>query len=230
MTFVKKKKSLTERAPLTTEQLERLSVDAFVRLKLSDDERARLRLINEKRNAERLDSVARLTAEAAPIVAELQDVGLKIQNIGELLGMSGRYERAIPILLRHIQMPYSDAIRDTIARALAVPEPAVRNAWPILVAEYRKAPMGRGIVAKGDTKEFRLGFKDGLACALSVAVTDETLGELIDLAKDRSNGENRILLLSALRKSKNPLAQVAINELANDPDLQLEIASWRKKR
>ena len=90
--------------------------------------------------------------------------------------------------------------------------------------------MGRGIVAKGDKKEFRLGLKDGLACALSVAVTDETLGELIALARDRSHGESRILLLSALRKRrfKNPLARTAIEELANDPELQKEITSWRK--
>ena len=230
MTNNKTKKPLSKRASLTTEELERLTVDEMVRLKLSDDERARLRQINEKRNAERLESVARLAVEAAPIVAELKAVGLDIHNIGEMVSMTERYEQAIPILLKHLQLPYSDVIRDTIARALAVPEPAVRDAWPMLVAEYRKAPMGRGIVAKGDKKEFRLGFKDGLACALSVAVTDETMGELITLAKNKSHGESRILLLSALRKRrfKNPLVRTAIDELANDPELQKEIASWRK--
>ncbi|CBJ41556.1 conserved protein of unknown function [Ralstonia solanacearum CFBP2957] len=66
---------------------------------------------------------------------------------------------------------------------------------------------------------------------MSVAVTDETLPELIALAKDRTQGESRVLLLSALKKrrNKNPLAKQAIEELASDPDLEKEIASWRKR-
>lgn len=101
----------------------------------------------------------------------------------------------------------------------------------MLVEEYRKAPIGWGIKGPGDTKEFRLGAKDGLACALSVAVTDETLEELIAIAKDPKQGKSRVLLLSALKKrrDKNPLAKQAIAELANDPDLKDEIASWRKR-
>jgi hypothetical protein len=217
--------------PLTTEALERLTANDFVRLKLTDDEKARLREINKAREQERVASVARIRAEAAPLLVELQAAGLKIQSVGDLIAMPERYEAAIPILLKHLQMPYSDVVRETIARSLAVPEAEVRKAWPMLVEEYRKAPIGCGIKGPGDTKEFRLGAKDGLACALSVAVTDETLEELIAIAKDRKQGESRVLLLSALKKrrSKHPLAKQAIAELANDPDLKDEIASWRKR-
>lgn len=102
------------------------------------------------------------------------------------------------------------------------------TAWPILVKEYLRTPFGWGVKGPGDTKEFRLGAKDGLACALSVAVTEETLGELIAIAKERTQGESRVLLLPALRKSKNPLAKRAIEELASDPDLEKEIASWKR--
>lgn len=224
-----KRQTTPTRLPLTTEQLERLTADEFVRLKLTDEERSRLREINKARERERVASVARIRAEAAPLLAELQATGLKIQSVGDLVGMSERYEQAIPILLKHLLMPYSDAVREGIARSLAVPESEVRKAWPILVEEYRKAPMGWGITAPGDTKEFRLGAKDGLACALSVAVTDETLEELIAIAKDRTHGESRILLLSALKKSKSPLAKQALAELASDPDLAKAIASWRKR-
>jgi hypothetical protein len=94
-----------------------------------------------------------------------------------------------------------------------------------LVEEYRKAPTGSGILARGDNKESRLGAKDGLACTLSVAVTGGTLPELIGLAKDRTQAESRLLLLSVLRKSTNPLAKQAIEELASDPFLVKEIAS-----
>ncbi|KAB8060432.1 hypothetical protein GCN74_09145 [Janthinobacterium sp. FT14W] len=206
-----------------------MTVNELVRFKLTDDEKARLREINKKREEERMASVARIRVEAAPLLAELHAVGLKIKSVGDLIGRAERYEAAIPILLKHLQMPYSDVIKETIARSLAVPEPAVMKAWPMLVDEYRNAPMGWGIKGPGDTKEFRLGAKDGLACALSIAVTNETMEELIDLVKDRTQGESRILLLSALRKSSNPLAQQAIEELSSDPDLAKEIASWRTR-
>jgi hypothetical protein len=138
---------------------------------------------------------------------------------------------ALAILLKHLLLPYSDVIKNGIARSLAVPETAVSLAWPSLVQQYRMAPIGRGTIAPGDTKGHSLGAKDGMACMLSVAVTDETLPELIALAKDRTQGESRVLLLSALKKrrNKNPLAKQAIAELARDPDLEKEIASWRTR-
>lgn len=226
-----KKQTTSARVPLTTEELERLTANDFVRLKLTDDEKARLCEINKVREQERQASVARIRVEEASLVAELQATGLKIQSVGDLINMRERYGAAIPILLKHLRMPYSDVVREGIARSLAVAEPEVQKAWPILVEEYRKAPMGWGIKGPGDTKEFQLGAKDGLACALSVAVTDETLEELVALAKDRTQGESRVLLLSALKKrrDKNPLAKHAIEDLASDPDLEKEIASWRKR-
>jgi hypothetical protein len=39
-----------------------------------------------------------------------------------------------------------------------------------------------------------------------------------------------LLLLSALRKSKTAVAKDALEELAGDPALQKEIASWGKAR
>jgi hypothetical protein len=186
----------------------------------------------EARERERAERVARIQVEVASLLAELQATGLKIQSVGDLIAMSERYEAAIPVLLKHLQMPYSDVVRETIARSLAVPELEVRKAWPMLVDEYRKAPMGWGIKAPGDTKEYKFGAKNGLACALSVAVTDETLPELIAIAKDRTQGESRVLLLSALKKriNKNPLAKQAIEELATDPQLEKEIASWKPRK
>jgi len=182
----------------------------------------------EARNREIAERSARLRIEEEPILADLRRVGWNVESVWDLVNTSTRYAEAIPILLQHLMLPYSDRTREGIARVLAVPEPEVRKAWPILAEEYRKAPTGWGIIAPGDTKEYRLGAKDGLACALKVAVTDESLPELIALAKDRTQGESRLLLLRALRKSKNPLAKQAIEDLASDPDLAKEIASWRK--
>jgi hypothetical protein len=119
-------------------------------------------------------------------------------------------------------LPYSDKTREGIARSLAVPD--ARYAWPILVAEYRKAPMGKA------EDGFPRHAKDGLACALAVTATNDVIEELIALAKDRTQGDSRLLLLRGLRRSRNPLAKQALEDLASDPDLAKEIASWRKRK
>lgn len=216
------------RNQLTTEELEQLTADDLVRMKLTDEEKSRLCEINQARQKERVDRSARLREEEKPIVADLRQAGLDVESIWDLVNTSEQYSKVVPILLRHLSLPYSDRTREGIARSLAVPEPEVCKAWPALVSEYRHAPMGWGIVAPGDTKEFRLGAKDGLACALSVAVTDETLPELIALAKDPAHGESRVLLLPALKKRRNKsaMAKQAIDELASDPEFAKEIASW----
>jgi hypothetical protein len=167
------------------------------------------------------ERAARRRIEEEPILAELREAGWNLESVWDLLSSSARYEDAIPILLRHLQLPYSDRIREGIARALAVP--AAKYAWPILVAEFKNAPMGKenGIL---------LCAKDGLALALAATATDAVIEELIALAKDGSHGTSRLLLLSALKRSRNPLAKKALEELSSDPDLAMEIASWRKKK
>lgn len=222
-------KKTVARAPLTDTELWYLTADQFLRLKLTDAESSRLREINRAKEQERIESSARLRVEEEPILAELRAVGWDVESVWDLVNTSTRYANAISILLKHLLLPYSDRTREGIARSLAVRESGVQDAWPVLVKEYLKAPIGWGIKAPADTREYRLGAKDGLACALAVAVTEETLEELIDLAKDKVQGGSRILLLYPLKKrrNKNPMVKLAIAELARDPELAKEISSWR---
>jgi hypothetical protein len=168
---------------------------------------------------------ARCQAEEAPILADLAAVGWNIRSVWRLVDGSARGD-AIPVLLKHLLLPYSDRIREGIARALAVRQ--ARYAWPTLVEEYRKAPIGRGIRGPGETEEFRLTTKDGLACAVAAAATEDVMDDLVVLAKDRTLGQSRVLLLSALKKSKAKIAKEALKELASDPDLTREISSWKR--
>jgi hypothetical protein len=82
----------------------------------------------------------------------------------------------------------------------------------------------------GQENGIRLDAKSGLAVALAATATENVMDELVALAKDRSQGESRVLLLRALRKSKSAVAKRAIEELASDPDLAKEITSWRRRR
>lgn len=220
------KKIPPTRASLTNQELELLGADDLIRLKLSEDEKTRLREINSTRQQERARRTARLKVEEEPLLLDLREVGCRVESVWDLVNTSKKYSDAIPVLLKHLERPYSDRTKEGIARALAVAEPAVRRAWPTLVEQYRNAQAGFGVVTPGDEKKHRLGAKDALACALSTAVTDETLSELIDLIKNRAHGESRLLLLPALRQSKNVLAKQALKELLDDPELAVEIASW----
>ncbi|WP_395708200.1 hypothetical protein [Reyranella sp.] len=209
------------RTPLSNAELAKLTAEEFVRLKLTDDEKHRLREINRERARQREKRTARLLAEGQPIVADLRAIGRNVTSVWDMLKIPNRHADAIPVLLKHLRLPYSDRTREGIARALAIPD--AKDAWPILVEEYRKAPMG---VENG----FRLGAKSGFAVALSATVTANTIDELIALAKDRSHGSSRLLLLRGLRRSRAPAAKKALEELASDPELSKEIASWRRAR
>lgn len=226
----KNKKADTGRRSLSYEELEKLTVEERYRLKLTEEETAMLREINRLRQERNIERGKRLRLEGEPIVKDLRAVGLELESVWDLVNRPSNYPEAIPVLLNHLQKPYSDRTREGIARALSIRYPAVREAWPILVREYRNTPEGWGIVAPNDTVNVKLGAKDGLACTLCVAVTDETMEEFISLVKDPANGESRLLLLPALRKSKNPQAKIVLEELASDPVFAKEIASWNKGR
>jgi hypothetical protein len=223
-----KKQAVQNREPLSSKELEALQPSEISKLKLSEEETRLLRVINDRRAIERADRSQRLSIEEKPIVDELQTVGWKVESVWDLVNTPKPYPEALPILLRHLMLPYSDRTKEGIARSLAVQE--ARAAWPTLVNEFRSAQNGKGPVAPGDTEEFRLGAKDGLACALAATVTDATMPELIEIMKDRSHGSSRVLMVSALRKSKDPRAKEALEVLAFDPDLEKEIGHWQKKK
>jgi hypothetical protein len=161
-------------------------------------------------------SAAEYRAHTAPIVGSLRQAGISVHSISEA---KNKIE-AVPILLEHLRKPYPDKVLAGIANALATP--AARSAWPTLVLEFCKWPP----YSPGES----YGPKAGLANALAATVTKDTIGELIALAKDRSHGSSRLLLLSGIRRSRTLQAKQAIEELAFDPQLAKEIASWPKMR
>ncbi len=122
------------RAPLTNAELELLTANDFARLKLTDEEKRRLRAINQDRQKERAERSMRLKQEEEQIVGELKGVGCNVSSVWDLVNTSAKYPEAIPVLLRHLMMPYSDRTREGIARSLAVVDPLVRDAWPLLMA------------------------------------------------------------------------------------------------
>jgi hypothetical protein len=174
-----------------------------------------------RRRAKQDEELAKLDAfyrEAeAPLLRDLAKIGIEVGSVYDLVNDIVTYDEAIPLLLDHLRRNYPDAIREGIARALGMPATRALG-WRILVDEYRRT----------ESRNNRV--KDGLAVALSGASDDSVLQELIELAKDKSHGDSRLLLLSGIKRSRRPAAEQAISNLAHDPQLSKEINSWRKKR
>ena len=217
-----------DRPSMTDVELESILPSQLQRFKLKDDEKRRLREINEARRQEALQRSARLTVEEFQLVEELKSVGVEVSSVWDLINTADRYENAIPVLLKHLQLNYEDCTREGIARALAVRDPQVRNAWPLLVEQYRKEKSGLGFKAPGDIMMYDLGAKNGLACTLSAAYTKDRQSEYFELLRDRNNGLSRVLLLPALQRSKDPVVAKVLEELVEDPDLAEELLSWKR--
>ena len=149
--------------------------------------------------------------EAEQLVADLRSVGEPA--VWDLVNTRRRYPRAIPVLLDHLQRPYSDHLKEVIARALAVEE--ARPFWPTILKEYER------------TGQPGAGSKFGLALALARSAGPEELQEILRLLRERRHGESRIALLLALKRLAPP---TALKEFENDPDLTLEVRHMLRKR
>lgn len=150
----------------------------------------------------------------APLLDDLRKAGVHVTSAWDLVNSENTYDHVLPILLGHLARPYPDAVREGIARALAVP--AAQFAWPVLVDLYKKE-QGRQT-------------KDGLAVAIANTVNSETIDELIGLAKDTVHGSSRLLLLSGLKRSRLERARQALVELEDDPDLTTEVRVILRRR
>lgn len=151
------------------------------------------------------DELARREAEwrlaEAPLVEELRTAGFEVDSAWDLVNTSTPYPAALPILLRHLQRPYPDRVREGIARALAVRDS--RFGWESLAQLYREEPAGTDA-------------KDGLAVALSAAADEDVADQLIDLAGDDEHGDSRLLLLRGLKRLEASQARTAFERFAAD--------------
>lgn len=154
----------------------------------------------------------RLRAEETPLINELKDAGWYVESVWDLVNTTKPYAEIIPILLLHLKKPYSDRLREGIARALAVPEAI--DVWQTLRTAYESSH------ADSDVKR-------GLAAALAAASDDNVIAELAEIAKNPKNGSSRLLLLRALRRSRSAIAIGALRILSIDPELSKEISSWK---
>jgi hypothetical protein len=181
------------------------AAELMARLSADPDWVARKHVRDEERRLKERESADAETS----LVGALRDAGAEIDSVWDIVNKKmprELHERLLPILLARAERPYPASILDGIARALVTP--AAKWAWPSLVRLYLRQPTGRA--------------KDGFAVALANVTDDETLHDLISLARDPANGPSRILLLEALGRSADPVARKALMEFGADDILRKE--------
>ncbi len=157
---------------------------------------------------ERLRREVEFRRAEAPLVDELRAAGFEVQSAWDLVNTPSSYPLAVPILLKHLPRSYPAAVREGIARSLAVRETKALG-WNLLTRLYIDEPEDRA--------------RSGLAAAIAANADDEVIGDVIALARDVRQGSSRMLLVSALETSADPRARVALTDLGTDPHLTKEI-------
>lgn len=171
------------------------------------DEQAKLEQTFDARSAE-------LQAAEAPLVNELRSLGLEVGSVWDLVNSADPYPAALPLLLDHLGRDYPSAIREGIARALAVPQ----------------AGFARDALIRAFKTEEESRVKDGLAVAVAETTDPSSFDDLVSLLMDRQNGGSRLLLLSALERSTDPRVEAVLAQLAEDPELSQELTALRRRR
>lgn len=173
--------------------------------KLANDPEYQARIAERDRVfAEREAALAR---EEQPLLADLRSVGLNLESVWDLVNTSDRYPNAVPVLLAHLDRPYSERTREGIVRALTVRE-ARGIAGQRLIAAFRQE------------RDPDLRWVIGLALA-GVATADDLDG-LTPILADKSYGHSRSMLLHALARLCGLAAVPSLIDFLADPDMAPE--------
>lgn len=184
--------------------------------KLSND--PEYQAMRKQKDAEHAAAVAKNRREEATLVQELQDAGVHVivknipgqeyegplRSVGDLINTNSRYPKAIPILVKHLQLDYSRDVKEGIVRALAVAE-ARDIATERLIEEFVKI----------EDPDSNLKWVVGLAVAETT--TPKTAAQVAALALDKSHGRSRDQLPLGMLNANPDEAMSYLHEMLKDP-------------
>lgn len=178
------------------------------------EENATFVVARARRDADHEERTADLRRAEAPLVDELRRLGHDVESASDLMGAKRLDRKTISMLLDHLQRDYPGPIREGIARALAVKQ-VKELGWTTLVRICREDP--------------EKCVRDGAAVAIAAAADDNVLDDVISLLRDERLGTTRVLLLSALERSKHRRALEELERLETQPDLHDEVQRSLKR-
>lgn len=146
----------------------------------------------------------------AAFVDELAEVGLAVESPWDLVNSRRPYPAAIPVLLdwldrvdAEVAAPERSKFREALVRGLAVKEARGGVAAPALLREFHRA---------GASFEYRWAIGN----ALEIVADDAVFDAVADLARDRSYGRERQMVVLALARMKDPRAVEVLTGLVDD--------------
>ena len=89
-----------------------------------------------KKKHSRYEEFLNLDAEEKPLVDDLYEAGYKLESVWNFVNTNRLYLGALPVLLKHVQLPYHERIKEGIVRALRVKEFRHMEASKIVLDEF----------------------------------------------------------------------------------------------
>jgi hypothetical protein len=134
-----------------------------------------------------------------PLLSDLEKIGIQVESVWDFVNTANKYPAAIPVLLRHVDLPYHKRIKEGIIRALTV-----NYGGPEVLRELIKQFCEQ-------TDDSANSLKWVLGNAISEVATPADAETVIALAMDTSHGESRDLITQRLPrvvKNKARLSEV----------------------
>ena len=156
--------------------------------------------------------------EETSLVKELQDAGVIVEvnsipskeyvglprSISDLVNTRRRYPTAIPVLLKHLQIEYSQDIKESIVRALMTPD-------------SRGIAFGPLVKLFKDTTDSESQLKWAIGAAIAETAEEADIDEIIELTNDQKHGQGRAELPLALINMQNQKAIPILEIWSTDP-------------
>jgi hypothetical protein len=160
--------------------------------------------------------------ENARIKARLENVGVFVNNIYDLVHSHASYPQAIPVLLELLKEGMEDSkLKEGIIRALAVKD-AVGKAGQALIQEYHKIPKDK------------MTLRWTIGNTISRILTEAELEEVLSIIQDKENGMSRQMFIWGLAKIKSDRTEEILIGLLDDPDVNLQVldvlGKWKSKK
>lgn len=144
-------------------------------------------------------------------IRDLAAVGIAAESPWDLVNTSERYPAAIPLLIEWLgraeEVPAHERsqFREGLVRSLAVRE-ARGVAAKALVSEFHRPGVSRG-------------YRWTVGMALEAVADDSVFDDLVTIARDKSYGTARKMVVLALGRTKNPNAAAVLVELLEDDEV-----------
>lgn len=143
----------------------------------------------EERESQRKSLEKQLSFLERLLVADLANIEIKVTSVWDLVNQPANYIAAIPILVRHLQLPYHPKIKEGIVRALTVKE--------------ARGVAGRAILNELKRTELSASEMRWLLANALRKTTDESMhDDLKKMIADAQYDDVRNILKSAVRNSK----------------------------